>query len=352
MADELMRSKHGFGKYENVAAAIESGAVDEFDLLLTENAEGKAKFGWVRKDGTPIFLEDVDTSEIEASVEALETEMANKANVEEIEAKFAEKANSEDIVALETELAKKANAEEIEAKMAEKANAEEVIAELATKANAEEMNAKFDEIVAESKSYTDGKIESAVNEHLAKKYEFTDVPVGTLVDYREDEIRIMCPADAVFTKQAVGAGGDVNSYYGTLKTYAPCDEAVGYIEHLGDQVDAEILTDLKTDAYGRRYQPSWLALAKCDDDGNWTYYGASSSKEKYIGWDYQIDWYNADGVMIASDSIRINLSNEDCHHEIKPYYVNGVTSNAVNEAKLYTDEQIAALNSAFAVVEF
>ena len=340
MADELLRSKHGFGAYEDVPAAIESGAVDQFDLLLTKDADGKAHFGWVEKDGNPIFLESVDTSELEANVEALETEVAAKADAEVVEAKMAE------VVA---EVATKASAEEVEAKLAE----------VDTKVNEvkEEVLASVDEKVETAvETIVDEKLEAAVADsdksYEKVKYEFTDVPEGTLVDYRDEEIRIMCPANAVFTKQAVGAGGDVNSYYGTLKTYAPCDEAVGYIEHLGDLVDAEILTDLKTDAYGRRYQPSWLALAKCDDDGNWTYYGASSSKEKYIGWDYQIDWYNADGVMIASDSIRINLSNEDCHYEIKPYYVNGVTSNAVNEAKLYTDEQIAALNSAFAVVEF
>lgn len=162
------------------------------------------------------------------------------------------------------------------------------------------------------------------SEHSYRKveYEITDAPIGTLVNYDEKEIRIMCPSNAVFTKQAVGVGGDANSYYVTLKTYAPNDDVVGYIEHLGDQVDSEVLTDLKTDAYGRRYQPTWLAVAKYDDTTDtWTYYGANSSKEKYIGWNYRIDWYNADGVMIASDSIRINLSNEECHHNIEPYYL-------------------------------
>ena len=98
------------------------------------------------------------------------------------------------------------------------------------------------------------------------EYEITDVPAGTLVNYRDGEIRIMCPVDAVFTKQAVGAGGDANCYYVTLKTYAPNDEGiVGYIEHLGEQVDSEVLTDLKTDAKGRKYQPTWLAVAKYDE---------------------------------------------------------------------------------------
>lgn len=176
------------------------------------------------------------------------------------------------------------------------------------------------------------KIETFENSYEKVKYEITDVPVGTLVNIDESEIRVMCPADTVFTKQAVGAGGDANTYYMTFKTYAPSDDVVGYIEHLNGQVDEEILTTFSTDEYGRRYQPTWLGLAKYDETtDSWTYYGANSSKEKYIGWDYQIDWYNADGIIIASDSVRINLSNEDCHSVIEPYYmgkvIKGITVN-------------------------
>lgn len=166
-------------------------------------------------------------------------------------------------------------------------------------------------------------IDSIPEVYVAKKYEITSVPAGTIVNYGEKEIRIMCPSDTVWTKQAVGDGGDPNSYYLTFKTYAPSDEAVGYIEHLGNQVDNEILNNFSIDEYGRRYQPTWLAMAKYDEAiGAWSYYGANSNAEKYIGWDYQIDWYDANGVMIASDSIRINLSNEDCHNATMPYYMN------------------------------
>ena len=168
----------------------------------------------------------------------------------------------------------------------------------------------------------------------ARKYEIVDAPIGTLVNYGEKEIRIMCPANAEFAKQTVGEGGDANSYYVTFKTYVPNDSVVGYIEHLGDQVDSEILTNIFTDEYGRRYQPTWLAVAKYDETTDtWSYYGTNSTESKYIGWDYQIDWYNADNVMVASDSIRINLSNEACHNNIKPYYV----------ANYATSEEVAAL---------
>ena len=193
------------------------------------------------------------------------------------------------------------------------------------------------------------------------KYEITDVPVGTLVDYRDSEIRIMCPVNTEWTKQNVGAGGDANCYYLTFKTYAPSDDIVGYIEHLGNQVDEEILNTFSTDADGRRYQPTWLSLAKYDESTDtWTYYGANSSKEHYIGWDYQIDWYNADGVMVKSDCVRINLSNEECHFVIEPYYIAAVKaevetlkeSNADVVEKLATmTEQVTEIEERVEIVE-
>lgn len=157
--------------------------------------------------------------------------------------------------------------------------------------------------------------------YVARKYDVSGTPNGTLVNYGEKEIRVMVPADAEFAKQNVGVGGDANTYYMTFKAYAPHD-AVGYKEHIGSQSDSEVLTDLKIDVHGRRYQPTWLGLAKFDDTtGAWTYYGKNSAESKYIGWDYRIDWFGVDGTMIATDSVRINLSNEDCHYNDKPYYM-------------------------------
>lgn len=153
------------------------------------------------------------------------------------------------------------------------------------------------------------------------KYEITGTPEGTLVNYGDKEIRVMCPADAKFVKQSVGAGGDANMYYMTFRAYAPNNNVVGYIEHLGNQVDEEILTTFSVDEHGRKYQNTWLGLAKFDEaTGVWTYYGANSTTNKMIGWDYQIDWYDTNNKMIASDFVRINLTNESCHHYLRPYY--------------------------------
>ena len=318
MSDSILRSRHTFGNSENIAQALSSKQIDEYDIMFLDGDTDNPKIGWIDKNGKPIIIQQED--EI-VNVDSLpESGEIGKVYILGEDAfvwtgeKFSNLCKPTDVSALEEEISKKADAEMVE-------------------------------------SQIDAVVDNFANVYSKCKYEFTDVPVGTLVDYREDEIRIMCPVDAVFTKQTVGAGGDANSYYGTLKTYAPVN-AVGYIEHLGSQVDPEVLTDLKTDKYGRKYQPSWLALAKYDEaTDTWTYYGKNSTKNKYMGWDYQIDWYDENGVMIASDSVRINLSNEDCHSSIEPYYV----SNVISEANAYTDakveEKIAEI-AGVPVVEF
>jgi len=302
---ELLKSRHAFGSLANVDSALDQGLIDAYDILFLK----EGKIGWIDADGNKVILEDkaqVVTVDVLPEV--------GEGNVVYIcDSKFyfwdGEKfAAPEDIQGV----------------------------------SEEDVNEKVATAVSDANAYTDEKIE-IVDEIAEKvKYEIANAPVGTLVNYREDEIRVMCPQNAEWHLQNVGVGGDANTYYVTFKTYAPNDDCVGYREHLGGQSDAETLTDLKTDAYGRKYQPTWLGVAKHDaTTDTWNYYGAKSTVEKYIGWDYQIDWYNADGVMIASDNVRINLSNEDCHATKEPYFV--------NVAKAYTDAQIA---NAVAIVEF
>lgn len=307
------KAKHAFGALERVDESIASGKLDAYDILFVKDANGKPYVGWVDKEGNKVICEsaDVDLSGIEA-------EIANKANIKEVEA-------------LEDRLATKVDAEEVDAKV----------------------NQAITDSISESKVYTDGKIEAAISEHMVKKYEITSVPKGTLVDYREGEIRIMCPADTLWVKQSVGETGDANTYYATFKTYVFDDNVVGYKERMGAQVDKEILTAFSVDAYGRRYQTTWLGLAKYDESSDaWTYYGKNSTENKYIGWDYQIDWYDADGMVVASDCVRINLSNENCHSVIKPYYVGSIMTEIDAKIVEKIEEKITEVESVYEIVEF
>ena len=165
------------------------------------------------------------------------------------------------------------------------------------------------------------------------QYEITNTPVGTLVDYRDKEIRVMCPVGAQFEKQNVGPGGNGSNYYMAFKAYAP-DGAVSFKEGDRGVVEDKMYTFddafAGTDEFGRNYSICWLALASYDGDTDtWDYYGKNSSTKKYIGWTYVVEWYDANGVKISSDKIRINLSNESCHETLEPSYITSL--NYINE---------------------
>lgn len=302
-----MKAKHAFGNLTDVQKALQTGKIDSYDILFLDG-DTEPKIGWIDANGIFRLVE-------------------NEADFSELEAMIAKKADAEDVEVLEGQIATKVDAEEVDAKVGK----------------------AMTDSVASANAYTDGKVKAAINEHIVKKFEIASIPEGTLIDMRDKEIRIMCPVDAKFVKQSVGTGGNANTYYMMFKTFVFDENVVGYIEHLNGQSDSEILTDLKTDEYGRRYQPTWLGLASYDEaTDTWTYHGKNSKSEKYIGWDYQIDWYDADGVMIGSDCVRINLSNENCHYEIKPYYVSGMMTEV--DAKI--DEKIKEVESSYEVIEF
>jgi hypothetical protein len=191
---------------------------------------------------------------------------------------------------------------------------------------------------------------NVIFEHV--KYEIDNTPIGTLIDYRDKEIRVMVPANTEWTKQTVGETGDSNMYYMSFKAYAP-DEAVSFKE--GDRgVIIDEMFDFNgdfsgTDTFGRKYSVCWFALASYNAASDtWTYFGKNSSAEKYIGWDYCVEWYNADGIVIAYDHVRINLSNEDCHFVNEPYYV----SKVMKDVETMVEEKVAEVESAIEVFEF
>lgn len=170
----------------------------------------------------------------------------------------------------------------------------------------------------------------AIFKHV--KYEISHKPVGTLVDYRDDEIRVMVPADTEFELQNSGANADPNAYYIGFKAYAP-EDAVSFKEDLAETISDDTMYTFEgndfagTDAYGRKYSICWLAVATYDEaTQTWSRYGEMSDLTKYIGWFYSVEWYDANGIKIASDCIRINLSNESCHDTAEPYYMGGVIS--------------------------
>lgn len=268
-----------------------------------------------------------ELTELATKIEALEAkDIEHEEKHGEYDAKFAELVSEhEALVAKHDEFETKHV--EYEARFVEhEEKFEELVAEHdAFRAKHEEFVKEHEEFEAKHAELEDSVevLEKREDLFVEKEYEITNVPVGTLVDYREKEIRIMCPEGTVFEAQNVGPTGNANMYYMAFKAYAP-EGAVGFKE--GDRgVIVDEYFDFSgdfagTDELGRNYSIVWLALASYSND-TWTYFGKNSSTSKYIGWDYVVEWYNEDGVVIASDSIRINLSNENCHSSAVPYYM-------------------------------
>lgn len=177
-------------------------------------------------------------------------------------------------------------------------------------------------------------IDKVVADHKAElkacyrpiKYDITNVPTGTIVDYRDKEIRIYCPESVQFNKQDANSGSDSNMYYMTFTSYAP-EGAVALREGnkgviLDELISLENGSETGVDEFGRKYKQHQFVIASYDNNtGSWTYFGKDSTTEKYIGWTYVVAWYDKDNRMIDTDSLRINLSNKNCHLKLEASYI-------------------------------
>jgi hypothetical protein len=171
-----------------------------------------------------------------------------------------------------------------------------------------------------------------------RKFDVCNVPTGTLVDYRDHEIRVMCPIDADFNTQSGEYIGDPNVYYMLFKNYAPKD-AVYFKKGERGVIDEELFSFYGAfagiDEFGRKHSVCLLPIATYDSmNDKWMYYGNESTESQYFGWDYVVEWYDENYSRIGFDSMRINLSNENCHYVSKPYYINEVlTATDAEEIK-------------------
>lgn len=359
MANEILRSKHAFGNLSGVLSALDAGKIDAHDILFLDG-DTKPKVGWIDKDNN---FRLVDTECVVVAKDTLPTSgVEGKVYIFNDEGyfwngtEFVNFCKPTDLTTLENLLS------QLETNLGElNVTVVDLKSEVDKKANSEDVQASIEqaklEVIDSTKSYTDEKAEDVldISKHLFEKvkYEITNTPVGTIVDYREKEIRVMCPNGTEFVKQTVGSNGNPNYYYMGFKAYAP-EGAVSFKEGdkgvVADEMFEFVNNDFAgTDKFGRNYSIVWLALASFDEATNtWSYFGKNSSTSKYLGWTYVVEWYDANGVMIASDSIRINLSNEECHSEIKPYYVAEFSKDF--DEKI--NEIITELKSAYEIVEF
>lgn len=203
---------------------------------------------------------------------------------------------------------------------------------------------KLGGIIDLSNYVTLADFEALAIETKRAKYEIFGAPAGTLVDTdREKEIRIMCPVNAEWPLQQTGENANPNMYYVAFRAYAPNDDVVSFKEDMNETIFDNTMHYFEDgdfagiDQYGRKYSVVWLAVAQYDPDTKvWSYLGKNSSTKTYIGWFYTVEWYDATGAIVGADTIRINLSNENCHTWVEPYYMGQINVNRLVQTDIDT----------------
>lgn len=166
------------------------------------------------------------------------------------------------------------------------------------------------------------------------KYEIFDEPIGTLIHATNEEIRIMCPNTTNWILQDNNVNNDPNIYYIGIRFYAQDTNIFGFKRGLGESITDQTIyyfennSQAGIDENGRKYNILYLPIATYNPNNDeWNYHGSTSTTKNYVGWFYNIEWYDVNNNLIDSDCIRINLSNENCHNFPKPYYMGAINTN-------------------------
>ena len=154
------------------------------------------------------------------------------------------------------------------------------------------------------------------------KYEALGLLEGARFDVYGRELRVMFPSNAPFERPSGDVPGrDKDCYYVGIRFFAPGTDVTGFKEG-EDKVDPGTKmedfngTSSGVDKYGRKYDVCWFPVARCDPEGDtWTYMGDQSSAGNCVGWYHTIEWYVGE-TCVDSETVRINLTNPDCHNSL------------------------------------
>lgn len=156
--------------------------------------------------------------------------------------------------------------------------------------------------------------------YRTNKYAVVGLDEGCLVDLKDNEIRVMFPADYKFKLQNSGEGANPNSYYYGVKTFVP-DDTVWVGNGLlrdGSDFEGELFEERVARGFagydnGRKYTITWFVAAVTNDGGTtWSYYGANSSERKIGNWQMVKAYSDAEHTkLIYSNMARICLENEE-----------------------------------------
>ena len=148
--------------------------------------------------------------------------------------------------------------------------------------------AKYDEL----KGFIDGIDQKGIawgkKNANTTKFEIIKAVDGFLTDDGQNDLRLYIPKGSTYELQNVGAGGNSNYFYATVRAWAPSADVTScrkgdpayYDRDFGEQ--EVVYTDAES---GRVYADFWIPIARTDDNGaTWVEYGDLSVGNKIIGW--------------------------------------------------------------------
>lgn len=183
------------------------------------------------------------------------------------------------------------------------------------------------------------------------KFEIIKAVDGFLTDDGQNDLRLYIPKGSTYELQNVGAGGNSNYFYATVRAWAPSADVTScrkgdpahYDRDFGEQ--EVVHTDAES---GRVYADFWIPIARTDDNGaTWVEYGDLSVGNKIIGWNWMIEWYVGD-KLLCTGSTRLSLVNtKEQLYSHKDWYIGGIedkinnNTNNINEVntKITTMEE-------------
>ena len=121
MSDSILRSKHTFGNSENIAQALSSKKIDEYDIMFLDGDTDNPKIGWIDKNGKPIIVQQkedvVNVNSLPESGEIGKVYILGEDAFVWTGEKFSNLCKPTDVSALEEEISKKADAEMVESQI-------------------------------------------------------------------------------------------------------------------------------------------------------------------------------------------------------------------------------------------
>ena len=204
--------------------------------------------------------------------------------------------------------------------------------------------AKYDEL----KRFIDGIDQKGIawgkKNANTTKFEIIKAVDGFLTDDGQNDLRLYIPKGSTYELQNVGAGGNSNYFYATVRAWAPSADITScrkgdpayYDRDFGEQ--EAVYTDAES---GRVYADFWIPIARTDDNGaTWVEYGDLSVGNKIIGWNWMIEWYVGD-KLLCTGSTRLSLVNtKEQLYSHKDWYIGGIEDKiTANTDKLIIQEQ-------------